>query len=107
VIAEGDCGVRAGGVGDRILEAGWGIGIGIGGGGGVLGFAVLCKRWITRRWHGDGRVAAAARRVERNMRLARAVSVTYCGSVSHLAAAPAVQPAAGFQQLPGIHIVSR
>ena len=105
MIAESDCGVRVAGAGDRILEAGWGIGIG--GGVGILGFAVRCERWISRRWHGDGRVAAAARRVERNMRLDRAVSVTYSGSVSHLAAAPAVQPAAGFQQLPGLHFVSR
>ena len=66
------------------------VGWGIGTSGGVLGFVVLWKRWITRQWHGDGRVAVAIRRGEKNMQLARAVSVTYCGSISNLAAKPTV-----------------
>ena len=52
-----------------------------------------------RRWHGDDHVAVATRKVERNVQLARAILVTYCGSISHLAGAPVVQLVARFQQL--------
>lgn len=52
-------------------------------------------------------MAATGGRVEGNMRLARAIPVADRGSVSYMAAASAMQPAAGLQQLPRLHIVPR
>jgi hypothetical protein len=54
-----------------------------------------CLVWFGGFRNGDGRVAAAGRGVEGDLRIARAVSLANGGPVADLAAAPAVQPAAG------------
>ena len=58
------------------------------------------------RGHGGDRVAAAGGGVEGDLRLVGAVPAAYSRPVADLAAAPALQPAAGFQQLPRVYSVS-
>lgn len=62
---------------------------------------------VRGRYGDSSGMAATGGRVEGNMRLARAIPVADRGSVSYMAAASAMQPAAGLQQLPRLHIVPR
>lgn len=73
----------------------------------VLGFGGRVRGKVRGRYGDSSGMAAAGGRVEGNMRLARAIPVADRGSVSYMAAASAMQPAAGLQQLPRLHIVSR
>lgn len=73
--------------------------------GGLLIGVEVKQWWWIRVWggrgggveaDGDGRLAAAGGGVEADLWIAGAVSVADAGSVAHLAAAPALQSAAGF-----------
>ena len=73
----------------------------------VLGFGGRVRGRVRGRYGDSSGMAATGGRVEGNMRLARAIPVADRGSVSYMAAASAMQPAAGLQQLPRLHIVPR
>lgn len=73
----------------------------------VLGFGGRVRGRVRGRNGDSSGMAATGGRVEGNMRLARAIPVADRGSVSYMAAASAMQPAAGLQQLPRLHIVPR